>query len=193
MRRRFARTPGFESRGWQNFASFPTSTAKIRLRHKIPHSKVKVPQRGTAVRQVFQGSERGCLEREQCLEIRHRLRQRVHFSPNLYVISRPVARGAFENCAIGAWYSRSRPFERWGSRGFNSRGRGNFQKASKTRIFVQKLPRKRKNAPGRCIFQGGRVGRILRPGIFLRKWLDRPGFSSLEGPQPTTPGNTDLS
>lgn len=93
----------------------------------------------------------------------------MHFSPNLYVSFRPVARGAFENCPIGAWYSRSRPSQNRGSRGFNSRGRGNFQKASKTRIFVQKLPRKRKNAPGRCIFQGGRVGRVLQPQHFPKE------------------------
>lgn len=127
------------------------------------------------------------MKRKSDVEIRHRLRQRVHFRPNLYVISWPMARGAFENCAIGAWYSRSRPSQNRGSRGFNSRGRGNFQKSPKTRIFVQKLLWAAKNAPGRCIFQGGRVGRVLQPQHFpkevaLSAWVFKFGGASTYDP-----------
>ena len=48
VRLRFASGRGFESRGWQNFASFPTPARNSTFWHNYPHSKVKVPQRGTA-------------------------------------------------------------------------------------------------------------------------------------------------
>ena len=172
---------------------FPLQLQKSDSAASIPTPKSRSLSAALQCAKSSRGQREGVNSGEQCLEIRHRLRQRVHFCPNLYVSFRPVARGAFENCPIGAWYSRSRPCQKRGSHGFNSRGRGLFQKSPKTRIFRPKIAPGGEKRARTVHFPGRRAGRILQPWIFYTKGSCQPGFPNLEGAQHGTPGNTDLS